>query len=321
MHIVEKIQEVLPKILVVGDIMLDRFIFGNVHRISPEAPVPVVDSVEEKYCLGGCGNVLRNLANLGVEASVVSVIGEDQAGKKIKQDLKTKDISNRYIVTSKSIRTTEKTRIIADGQQLVRVDRDSRNLANQSINQILMKVAKNIKEVDGIIISDYNKGVCTEVVVREIITKARKLKIPTYVDPKGKNWDKYYGASVITPNIKEAEEAIGRSLVNDEEVEEAGMELCKKLSLSACLITRGPNGMSYINKDLKLHVVSEAKEIYDVSGAGDTVIASFASGIVAGFDPETATRFANKAAGIVVGHIGTTAIRVSELLEGKINNK
>ena len=183
-----------------------------------------------------------------------------------------------------------------------------------------MKISKNIKTVDGIIISDYDKGVCTDVIVRDIIAKAKKLKIPIYVDPKGKNWDKYYGASVITPNLKEAEEAIGRSLVNDKEVEEAGMELCKKLSLSACLITRGPNGMSYINKDFKLHVISEAKEIYDVSGAGDTVIASFASGIVAGFDPETATRFANKAAGIVVGHIGTTAIRVSELLGGNINN-
>ena len=320
MHIVEKIQEISPKILVVGDIMLDRFIFGNVHRISPEAPVPVVHSVEEKYCLGGCGNVLRNLANLGVEASVVSVTGEDQAGKKIKQDLKTKNISSRYIVTSKSISTTEKMRIVAEGQQLVRVDRDSRNLNSQNINQILMKISKNIKTVDGIIISDYNKGVCTDVIVRDIIAKAKELKIPTYVDPKGKNWDKYYGASVITPNLKEAEEAIGRSLVNDKEIEEAGMELCKKLSLSACLITRGPNGMSYISKDFKLHVISEAKEIYDVSGAGDTVIASFASGIVAGFDPETATRFANKAAGIVVGHIGTTAIKVSELLGENINN-
>ena len=119
-----------------------------------------------------------------------------------------------------------------------------------------------------------------------LLINQKELKIPTYVDPKGKNWDKYYGASVLTPNLKEAEEAIGRSLVNDKEVEEAGMELCKKLSLSACLITRGPNGMSYINKDFKLHVISEAKEIFDVSGAGDTVIASFVSGIVAGFDPE-----------------------------------
>ena len=318
MYIVEKIQEVSPKILVVGDIMLDRFIFGNVHRISPEAPVPVVDSVKEKYCLGGCGNVLRNLANLGVETSVLSVIGEDQAGRKINKDLKTKKISNRYIVTSKSIRTTEKMRIVAEGQQLVRVDWDSRNLTNQSINQILIKVSKNIKEVDGIIISDYNKGVCTEVVVREIIKRARKLKIPTYVDPKGKNWDKYYGASLITPNLKEAEEAIGRSLANDAEIEEAGLELCKKLRLSACLITRGPNGMSYINKDFKLHVFSEAKEIFDVSGAGDTVIASFAAGALAGFGSETVTRFANKAAGIVVGHIGTTAITISELQESSI---
>ena len=315
MRIVDKIQEVSPKILVVGDIMLDRFIFGNVHRISPEAPVPVVHSVKEKYCLGGCGNVLRNLANLGVETSVVSVIGEDQAGKKIKQDLKKKNILNRYIITSKSTRTTEKMRIVAEGQQLVRVDWDSRNLTNQSIKQILMNVSVNITEVDGIIISDYNKGVCTEVVVREVITLARKLKIPTYVDPKGKKWKKYYGASIITPNLKEAEEAVGRELVTDKNIENAGKEICEDLSLDGCLITRGPNGMSYIGQDISFHISSEAKEIYDVSGAGDTVIASFAAGICAGFNSETVTRFANKAAGIVVGHIGTSAITISELKE------
>ena len=315
MRVVEKIQEVSPKILVVGDIMLDRFIFGNVHRISPEAPVPVVRSMEEKYSLGGCGNVLRNLISLGAQASIVSFVGADQAGKKIKQDLKKKGIHTRHIVESEFVRTTEKMRIVAEGQQVVRVDWDTSNLTDQNLNQVQKQVSKKITEVDGVIISDYNKGVCTELVIKEIINKAKELHIPIFVDPKGKKWNKYYGASIITPNLKEAEDALGKLLKNDGDVEKAGMEICNDLSLDACLITRGPNGMSYIGKDAKFHVSSEAKEIYDVSGAGDTVIASFATGTLAGFDSETVTRFANKAAGIVVGHIGTTAITISELKE------
>ena len=317
MQILDQLKEMSPKILVIGDIMLDRFIFGNVHRISPEAPVPIVQSMEEKHSLGGCGNVLRNLINLGVRASIVSFVGSDQAGKNIKEDLKHKGILTRHIVSSKSIRTTEKMRIVADGQQLVRVDWDSSDLTDQNLNQIREQVFQKIDEVDGVIVSDYNKGVCTDLVLNDVINKSKKLKIPIFVDPKGKKWSKYKGASVITPNLREAEEALGRDLKNDLDIEKAGLDICDNYSLNACLITRGPNGMSYISKDFKLHVCSEAKEIYDVSGAGDTVIASFASGRISGFDPETATRFANKAAGIVVGHIGTTAIKVSELLKGE----
>ena len=294
MHVVDKIQKVSPKILVIGDIMLDRFIFGNVHRISPEAPVPVVRSVKEKYSLGGCGNVLRNLINLGVKTSITSFVGKDQAGDRIKQQLKKKGISTKHIIQSESNRTTEKMRIVAEGQQVVRVDWDACNLTEQNLNQVLKQVSKKINGVDGVIISDYDKGVCTELVLKEIINKAKELHIPV----------------------------LGKLLKSDGDIEKAGIEICSDLGLDACLITRGPNGMSYIGKDVKFHISSEAKEIYDVSGAGDTVIASFAAGTLAGFDSKSVTRFANKAAGIVVGHIGTTAIRVSELLEmGEKSNK
>ena len=201
-------------------------------------------------------------------------------------------------------------RIIAEGQQLVRVDWDVNNLTDQILDQVLQQISKILNNVNAVIISDYNKGLCKEFILKDIISKAKELQIPVFVDPKGKKWDKYRGATIITPNLKEAEEAIGRELITDEDVETAGKEICEDLSLSACLITRGPNGMSYISQNLKFHVCSEAKEIYDVSGAGDTVIASFAAGVVAGFDSETVTRFANKAAGIVVGHIGTTAITI-----------
>ena len=178
MRILEKIQKASPKILVVGDIMLDRFIFGNVHRISPEAPVPIVQSVEEKYSLGGCGNVLRNLINLGVRASIISFVGLDQAGKKIKEDLKHKGIQSTHIIGSKSIRTTEKMRIVAEGQQVVRVDWDSSTLTDKNLNQIREQILYKMDDVDGVIISDYNKGVCTELVLKDIINKSKKLKTP-----------------------------------------------------------------------------------------------------------------------------------------------
>ena len=174
MQILDKIKKEPPKILVIGDIMLDRFIFGNVHRISPEAPVPIVQSIEEKYSLGGCGNVLRNLINLGVRASIVSFVGSDHAGEKIKEDLKQKGILTRHIVDSKSIRTTEKMRIVADGQQLVRVDWDSSALNDKNLTQIREKVLQKMDEVDGVIVSDYNKGVCTELIINDIINKSKR---------------------------------------------------------------------------------------------------------------------------------------------------
>ena len=315
MDILNKIQAEPPKILVFGDIMLDRFIFGNVNRISPEAPVPVVCAINEKSSLGGCGNVLRNLINLGVKASIVSVVGQDLPGEKIKHQLHKKGVSTNSLIQLGSIRTTEKMRIVAEGQQVVRVDWDANNLTDQKLNKVLKQIIEEITNVDGIIISDYDKGICTELVIKNIISKAKALKMPVFVDPKGKDWNKYSGAFIITPNLKEAEELIGRELITDEDVETAGKEICEDLSLNACLITRGSNGMSYIGKDIRFHVSSEAREIYDVSGAGDTVIASFAAGILVGVDSETVTRFANKAAGIVVGHIGTTAITIPELKE------
>jgi len=315
MDIVEKIQTIAPKILVVGDIMLDHFIFGNVERISPEAPVPVVRSIKEKYSLGGCGNVLRNLINLGVQSSVISCVGTDQAGKKIINELTNKDLSTKNILQSELIQTTEKMRIVAEGQQLVRVDWDANSLEKKDYDIILNLLHKKITCLDAIIISDYNKGLCKEFVLSDIISKAKEFQIPIFVDPKGKKWNKYQGAFIITPNLKEVEDVIGRPLINDKDIETAGMEICNNLNLEACLITRGSQGMSYISKDIKLHIASEAKEIYDVSGAGDTVIASLTAGMLVGFDPETVIRFANKAAGIVVGHIGTTAITIPELLE------
>jgi len=311
--LLDKIQENSPKVLVVGDIMLDRFIFGDVDRISPEAPVPVVRSVREKYSLGGCGNVLRNLINLGIKTYIVSCVGKDQAGKKIIEDLNKKGCSSKHIKIFESIQTTEKMRIVAEGQQLVRVDWDTTSIPDNSYETLKKAILINLKKSNAVVISDYNKGFCTDSLIKELINQARKMCIPILVDPKGDNWEKYSGSSIITPNIKEAEELLGKKLYKDKEIENAGIEICSNFNIGSCLITRGANGMSYISKRGTYHVNSEAKEIFDVSGAGDTVIASFASGLALGLEPSLVTDFANKAAGIVVGHIGTTAINISEL--------
>ena len=313
MNIIDKIKKKSLKILVVGDIMLDRFIFGTVDRISPEAPVPIVKSTKEKYSLGGCGNVLRNLINLGIQGSIFSAVGKDYAGRLILDKLKKIIKYHIEILEFQTMQTTEKMRIVAEGQQVVRVDWDAKNLTKDDYKILLKQMPQNINGSDAVIISDYNKGLCTEGIVRGIIQKAKVLNIPIFIDPKGTDWHKYEGVDLITPNKKEAESIVNYKLNSDNDFKKAGIEICNNLNIASCLITRGSDGMSYITSKEYYHIKSEAKEIFDVSGAGDTVIAAFSSAIVAGFNPKAATVFSNRAAGIVVGHIGTTAITASEL--------
>jgi len=302
-----------PAMLVIGDLMLDRYIFGDVDRISPEAPVPIVKCTNEQFMLGGCGNVINNLNNLGSKPSIISVIGEDLAGKQIFKALKNKGISNSEIITNPNIPTTEKMRIIAARQQTVRVDWDSKEFDLKIYNELLTRLSPKINESDGIIISDYGKGVCTETILKEVIKLAQKNRVPVFIDPKGADWVKYSFANLITPNIKETEMIIGSKLLYDTDFEKAGIHICNTYKIDACLITRGKDGMSYISNDTIFHLRSEAKEIFDVSGAGDTVISVVALGLVNGLNPRDASEIANCAAGIVVGHIGTSAITIEEL--------
>ena len=303
-----------PTILVIGDLMLDKFIFGSVERLSPEAPVPIVKLEKEEQMLGGSGNVIRNLSNLGIKTSLCSAVGKDLAGDLLINQLTKKgtDISN--VLRLNNIRTTEKMRIVADRQQIARVDWDMNGLEVDFSDNLIKSIATYIKEVDGVIISDYAKGICSDFLLKKVIRTSNESNIPIFVDPKGSKWDKYQYANLITPNIKEAEIILGEKLENDEAFEMAGEKICSTFDIEACLITRGGDGMSFFCKDNTFHLKSNAKEIFDVSGAGDTVISAMATGLVMNLTYKQAAEFSNEAAGIVVGHIGTSAITTRELL-------
>jgi len=312
--LINRINEKPPTILVVGDLMLDKFIFGSVERISPEAPVPVVKLEKEEQMLGGSGNVIRNLSNLGIKTSLCSAIGKDLAGELLIPQLKKKDTDISNVLRLKNIRTTEKMRIVADGQQIARIDWDMNDLEVDFNDDLIKNIAAHIKEIDGVIISDYGKGICSEVFLKEVIKTSNHSNIPIFVDPKGSNWEKYQHANLITPNTKEAETVLGKKLINDQDFEKAGEKICSTYNIQACLITRGSDGMSFFCKDNTFHLKSNAKEIFDVSGAGDTVISTMATGLLMNLTYKQAAEFSNQAAGIVVGHIGTSAITIKELL-------
>ena len=313
MNVLSKILNKNPKILVIGDLMLDRYIFGETTRISPEAPVPVVKFSNEKFMLGGCGNVVRNLDNLGVKTSIISAIGNDVAGEKILDELHNRNISISGIVQMPTICTTEKMRILSNEQQIVRVDWDANQFDLKYLKKLMSSFPEKIKEHDGILISDYGKGFCKTEMLNEIIKTSNLLKVPVFIDPKGTNWEKYRNTDLITPNTKEAESLINEKLIDDNDFENAGKKICHTYKIKSCIITRGKDGMSYISDDQIFHLRSKAQEIFDVSGAGDTVIASIAAALISGSGPKNASNFANNAAGIVVGHVGTSAITIKEL--------
>ena len=205
-------------------------------------------------------------------------------------------------------------RIVADRQQIARVDWDMNDSEVDFNDNLIKSIATYIKEVDGVIISDYAKGICSDVLLKEVIRTSNESNIPIFVDPKGSDWEKYQHANLITPNIKEAEIILGEKLENDQAFEMAGEKICSTFDIEACLITRGGDGMSFFCKDNTFHLKSNAKEIFDVSGAGDTVISAMATGLVMNLTYKQAAEFSNQAAGIVVGHIGTSAITTRELL-------
>ena len=312
--LINRLKNKPPTILVIGDLMLDKFIFGSVERLSPEAPVPIVKLEKEEQMLGGSGNVIRNLSNLGIKTSLCSAVGKDLAGDLLINQLTKKgtDISN--VLRLNNIRTTEKMRIVADRQQIARVDWDMNGLEVDFSDNLIKSIATYIKEVDGVIISDYAKGICSDFLLKKVIRTSNESNIPIFVDPKGSDWEKYQYANLITPNIKEAEIILGEKLENDEAFEMAGEKICSTFDIEACLITRGGDGMSFFCKDNTFHLKSNAKEIFDVSGAGDTVISAMATGLVMNLTYKQAAEFSNEAAGIVVGHIGTSAITTRELL-------
>jgi D-glycero-beta-D-manno-heptose-7-phosphate kinase len=306
------------KILVVGDVMLDEYLLGNDFYISQEAPVPVVKIAKETIKLGGAANVALNIETLGAEPILVGLVGKDKNGEKLKSLLKSLKISDEGILVDKNRPTTSKTRIIAQNQQVVRADRENIDeIGDEFCQRFLKFINDKIKQVDAIIISDYGKGVITLNLLNELIFLARKNRKFIAVDPnKETHFINYKKVSIITPNLEEASFAFGKKIKDDKSLEEVGWGLLERLEAESILITRGEKGMSLFQKDKPLtHFPTVAKKVYDVTGAGDTVISAFTVAYCAGADLKESALISNHAAGIVVGEIGTAQVDKKTLLE------
>jgi D-beta-D-heptose 7-phosphate kinase/D-beta-D-heptose 1-phosphate adenosyltransferase len=302
-------------ILVIGDLMVDRYIWGKVRRISPEAPVPVVEVSNEEILPGGAANVANNLVSLGGRVFVSGVIGDDDMGTRLKTELDKRGINTDGIIVSRERPTTIKTRIIAHNQQVVRFDHEVKTDINRStISAILDYVKRCLPDIKGIIISDYCKGVITKTFMKRLL-EMMDLKRFIAVDPKVGHFDYYRGVSLITPNIMEASSGSGIEITDEESLISAGRRLIERIGCKAVLITRGEEGMTLLEKNGKVtHIPTFAKEVYDVTGAGDTVIATFTLTHCAGASLRDAAIYANHAAGIVVGEVGTAVINRDELI-------
>ncbi|MFH0881841.1 MAG: D-glycero-beta-D-manno-heptose-7-phosphate kinase [bacterium] len=318
---IETIEQVLrtvegKRVAVIGDFMLDRYVWGAVRRISPEAPVPVVEVREDSERPGGAGNVVLNLASLGVECIAVGLVGEDAYGQTLKDLLSASNTDIQGLLSVSGRPTTAKTRIFAEDQQVVRVDRESTtpiegNLENELVEQVRIAVER----ADAVILQDYNKGVLTPTVIRTAIGIAQERKIPLAVDPKSDHFFSYLGATVVKPNVREAEIALGRRLVSEKDIERGGKDLLVRLEADMVLITRGALGMSlFTHTNAPHHIPTRARAITDVSGAGDTVIGTLTIGLMAGLNGTDAALLATKAAGYVIGQVGVVPITKEALM-------
>jgi D-beta-D-heptose 7-phosphate kinase/D-beta-D-heptose 1-phosphate adenosyltransferase len=303
--------------LVVGDLMLDEYLWGRADRISPEAPVQVVDVIREELRLGGAGNVVHNLAALGAQVSVCSVVGDDQNGRELLGQLCHHHIDTRAIFLDPARRTSRKTRVVAAHQQIVRIDRESREALPAAVEQQLCSwIAAHAGEYQVIVLSDYNKGVLTPAVIASVISAAAEVGIPVLVDPKGTDFTRYDGATLLTPNRKEAEAASGVAITGAASLEQAAGVIMGATGLQYLLITRSEEGMSLFSKGGEIvHIPTVAREVFDVSGAGDTVLATLAVGIASGLGMAESARLANVAAGIAVGKLGTSIVTPQEIID------
>ena len=304
------------RILVIGDIMMDRFIWGKVSRISPEAPVPVVLVEKETLLLGGASNVANTIHSLGGQVALCGMIGDDEIGERARQELIAKGIDIRGIVAEEGRQTTTKTRIIAHQQQVVRIDRESTDpLKPATFREFSRFIDRNLKGFDGIILSDYGKGLLTRELIRKAIRRAAETKKFVMVDPKLKNFFFYRGATVVTPNTAEAGAAAGSPITDLPSLKRVGETLMRRLRCRVLVITRGEEGMALFEPDHEPYLVpTVAKEVYDVTGAGDTVIGAMALAVASGADVRDAAGLANHAAGVVVGKVGTATVTREELL-------
>jgi D-glycero-beta-D-manno-heptose-7-phosphate kinase len=303
------------KILVIGDIILDHYIWGKVSRISPEAPVPVVEVNRESFLLGGAANVAHNIVALGGRASVIGINGRDVAGEALMNILMERGVNCDGIFTENRP-TTVKTRVIAHNQQVVRFDREDKKYVDGKIFKGVMGYINSVLSgYDGVVVSDYQKGMVSPELIKGILKKANREKMFVAVDPKVGHFDYYKGVSMVTPNLAEASSGANIEIRDEKSLLQAGKLLMKKLSCKAVLITRGEQGMSLFEKKKITHIPTVARKVFDVTGAGDTVISAFTLAYSSGASMEEAAVIANHAAGIVVGEVGTAVATPEQLLE------
>jgi D-beta-D-heptose 7-phosphate kinase/D-beta-D-heptose 1-phosphate adenosyltransferase len=310
------------QILILGDLILDVYYKGNAGRISPEAPVPIVTVEDVAMKLGGAANVANNVSKLNSSPVVIGLLGEDDNGLHLKHLLDANHIENYLLKTDDS--TITKIRVVAGIQQLVRVDFEKKLFVSSFLEkQVTDTIKQNIEGKDIIILSDYGKGFATTPICRLLIESCRKKKKILIVDPKGTDWEKYRGATIVTPNLKELSVIAGKEIVNEDTViEEIGRHMINKYDLDYLLVTRSEKGMTFLDQNKAYHIRTEAAEVYDVSGAGDTVVAVLAVALASSMPFKEAVSIANKAAGIVVGKVGTVPITYGELQSsiGRLNS-
>jgi len=318
---VERLKEILNKarernLMVIGDAMLDRYVWGVVSRISPEAPVPIVEIQRENSRLGGAANVANNVRALGASCSIACVIGNDGFGIELRDLLASQGIDTEGVIRDSQRPTTVKTRVIAHNQQIVRTDKETRDeIDGRTENAIIDRALAGMETCDAVIVSDYGKGVITKRLLSELIPRGRQKEKIISVDPKENHFRNYKQVSLITPNQYEAGAAMGRRIHDEVSLHEVGWEIVYLLEVDSLLITRGEDGMSLFRNDRTYrHFPTVARHVYDVTGAGDTVICSFTLALCAGATMEEAAEIANHAAGIVIGDVGTAAVTPEQLI-------
>ena len=314
---IEKMQKIVndfqkKRVLVLGDLMMDKYIWGDVSRISPEAPVPVVEVKKDTRCLGGAGNAGHNLETLGAFPLFVGVVGKDKEGEWIKKNV----AESRGIFVDEQRPTIVKTRIIAHHQQVVRVDWEEKSAISPHLENQMFQFIQEEK-YDGILISDYNKGTLARSLMNKVLPHAQEKKMPVFVDPKIDNFFLFSPVTLISPNNHEAERIVHHACDTDSQVEEAGEKILSQISARYLILKRGEQGMTVFEKGKKAyHIPTTAREVYDVTGAGDTVIAVTSLALLSGASIRQAAVLANTAAGIVVGKLGTATLSSDELIDG-----
>jgi len=304
-----------PKILVIGDLMIDHYLWGSCERISPEAPVQVINVGDESMSLGGAGNVINNLNALGTQVDVISVIGNCETSGKLKALLANIKVNTKYLITQNKRVTSKKTRIISSQQQVVRYDHESTDeISDESQKSILASFEKLVSNYDAVLLSDYGKGVLTIELTQSLIAIANDKNIKVLVDPKGLDYSKYRGSYLLTPNKKEASEATKINITDDASLTKAITQLKTEYDLDVSLITLSEQGVAIYDNKLRVHP-TVSREVFDVTGAGDTVLASLGFALACGYKIDAAVEFANLAAGVVVGKIGSAIATLNEIIE------